>query len=340
MLILDLIKGRVFLPIVLYLAICTSSALAQPLDKTRLTESSLITNFVMPIPIGQSASLPTLLFDYRQNFASIFSPFYPLLQNDLSSLDFEQVQSIIIPGGIVDTINKIVYLENGSNNIVKLDLASGTTIRRINDACVPIAVIDNCLLALSKTRKEAKFSYSLVMLSNNLSNYKMRWSPILLPDWLDLPADGERQKFVFSNHGHNGILSTTWQASKQMMFPDALSWLAPYMSGPSAFQGHFSCQLNSQTIVSQSIEESNDDFMAYLSVNENSLPNQVSINADNVAINTYDNYLFSLVRVYPPEHNISKAGVVGKRELQVTDLNTGKILWTHTLPATFTPLSF
>jgi hypothetical protein len=124
------------------------------------------------------------------------------------------------------------------------------------------------------------------------------------------------------------------------MFPNALSWLAPYMSRPSAFQGHFSCDLNSQAIVSQSIDECNDDFLGYLSVNENILPAQISLNTDNVAIITYDNYLFSLVRFFPPEHNISKAGVVGKRELQVSDLNTGKILWKHTLPATFTPLSF
>ncbi len=180
----------------------------------------------------------------------------------------------------------------------------------------------------------------LVRLGQKRSDPIESWSPILLPDWLDLPAEGERQKFVFTNHCYNGTLSVTWQASKQLMFPNALSWLAPYMSRPSAFQGHFSCDLNSQAIVSQSIDECNDDFLGYLSVNENILPAQISLNTDNVAIITYDNYLFSLVRFFPPEHNISKAGVVGKRELQVSDLNTGKILWKHTLPATFTPLSF
>jgi len=342
--VLDLQKGQIlFLLTVLCLIVCPTHSWAQTLDNTNLAVSSPnAINFIISPPIEQPGAPEALLVDPRPKRAvtSTFAPLYPILQSNLSSQDFEEIQSIIIPGGIVDTINKTVYLENDSNNILKLDLSSGKTIQQIEGVCEPIAVVDNCLLALSKARKEAKFYYDLVKPGQQRSDSKESWSPILLPDWLDLPAEGERQKFVFSNHCYNGILSVTWQASKQLMFPNALSWLATYMSRPSAFQGHFSCDLNSQAIVSQSIDECNDDFIAYLSVNENTLPAQISLSADNVAITKYDHYLFSLVRFFPPEHNISKAGVVGKRELQVSDLNTGKILWKHTLPATFTPLSF
>jgi hypothetical protein len=89
------------------------------------------------------------LVDRRPKVApTTLTPLYPILQSNLTNQDFEEIQSIIIPGGIVDTTNKTVYLENDSNNIVKVDLASGKTIRQINGVCVPIAVVDNCLLAL------------------------------------------------------------------------------------------------------------------------------------------------------------------------------------------------
>jgi len=341
--VLDL-TGRVYLLIGLSLAVCVSSALGKTADKISLGLPSLPaagTHFMAPELLWPAPVLSAVSANPRQGIASVLSQFYPLLQSTSSSQDFEQVQSIIIPGGILDTINKVVYLENGSNNIIKLDLSSGKTIRQINNVCSPIAVINNCLLALSKTSNEAKSSYDLIMLGGTkVLGYKARWSSILLPEWLDLPTDGERQKFVFNTHCYNWTLSVPWQANKKMMFPNALSWLAPYMSQPSALQGRFSCDLKSQTIVSQSMEQSNDDFLAYLTSEAHNLPAQVILNADNIAIKPYDSYLFSLIRSYPPEHNISKGGVVGQRELQVTDMNTGKILWTHTLPATFIPLSF
>ncbi len=87
------------------------------------------------------------------------------------------------------------------------------------------------------------------------------------------------------------------------------------------------------------MQESDADFLGYLTANEN-LPTQIVLDSDTVAIRKYNYYLFLLVRSYPPENNISNAGVVAKRELRVKDMRTGKILWSHILPAAFMPLAF
>jgi len=324
---------RTCLFIGLYLIICAGYTFAQTIDKNTSgqSKSSSIGIFSIPEPLWTSPILSRRSYN-----------FYPLFQEKLSAAEFEQCQSTIIPGGILDIVNKIVYLENSNNSVIAIDLDTGKTIKQVNNICTPITIIDGSLVALSKTTHQAKSSYDLLILSSKSAlHYKTQWrNPVLLPDWLDLPADGERQKFVFNVHCYHSVVSVNWQASEQAMFPDALSWIASYISKPDALQGNFSCDLKSQIIVSESMEPSQDDFLGYLTTEESAIPAAIVLDADIIAAKKCEPYLFVLVRTYPPEHNISKAGIVGKRELQVRELATGRILWTHNLPAAFIPLSF
>ena len=235
--------------------------------------------------------------------------------------------------------NNVVYVDDTANDIVMLDINSGQIIQQINNICCPVAVVDNCLIALARTNSQAT-SYDLVMLDkSNTSLIKARWSPVLMPDWLDLPTDGERQKFVFSVHCYNWLLSLAWQASKRTMFTNPLSLFMSSMSQP-ALQGSLSVDLKSQTVISRSMQITDPGFLGYLTTSENNLPAQIVLDSNTIAMKATDPYLFSLVRVYPPENNISGAGVVAQRELQVKDMRTGVMLWSRVLPATFIPLPF
>ena len=239
-------RQQLYLFVVLYLIIFAPCAKAEIISESNTTNSS--SNFSTP------KTSPGIL-----DGPFVLPSFYPLFQEKLSTSEFEQTQSIIIPGGVVDTANKVVYLENGGNNVIVLDLASGDLIKQINNICLPIAIVDDSLIALAKKTRQGKSSYDLLVISSPRN--KIRWrNPILLPDWLDLPADGERQKFVFSVHCYNSMFSITWQASNQAMFPDALSWIVPYISQANAVQGSFCCDLKLHSVISESMEQSNDDF--------------------------------------------------------------------------------
>jgi hypothetical protein len=198
-----------------------SSAYSQSIDKSKIVTLPL--NFSAPEPICSSPAwvLSAAINVGKQNRTTILSQFYPLWQERLVSGKFEQVQSIIIPGGIIDVVNNIIYMENGANNVVVLDIKTGRTIRHINNICCPLAVIDNSLLALSETKADAKFSYDLLMLDGKAPSNK--WGTLSLPDWLGLPTDGEREKFIFNAHCYNSVLSVAWQASRRQMFPNPLS---------------------------------------------------------------------------------------------------------------------
>ncbi len=333
---------RIFIAVGLLMSNSTDSVYAQSIDKNQAEESTMLAplNFSVPEPLCASSAwvLSTALIDERKNEKSILARFDPLWQENLVSGKFEQVQSIIIPGGIIDVVNDVVYMENGSNDIVVLGIETGQIISRINNVCFPIAVVDDDLLALSRTQDDGQSKYDLLMLDTSNFHSKARWGPISLPAWLILPADGERQKFVFNAHCYNSALSVAWQASRRQMFPNPLSLIIPAMAQPTALQGSFNCDLKSQTIISQSMQDGEADFLGYLTANEN-LPAQIALDSDTIAIRKYNNYLFSLVRSYPPEHNISNAGVVAKLELRVNDMRTGRMLWSHILPATFMPLA-
>jgi hypothetical protein len=266
------------------------------------------------------------------------SQFNPLWQEHLVAGKFEQIQSIVIPGGIIDVINNVIYMENGTDGIVVLDIATGKIIRRINNICCPIAIVDYALVALSRTKNNAQFFYDIYMIDCNGRGRKVRLGTLTLPDWLELPTDGERQKFIFNPHCYNYTLSVAWQASRRQLFPNPLSFIIPAMAQPTALQGHFSCDLKKGIIIDQSMREGDPDFLGYLTANEN-LPAQIVLDSDTIAIRKYNYYLFLLVRSYPPENNISSAGVVAKRELRVKDMRTGKILWSYILPAAFMPLA-
>jgi hypothetical protein len=333
---------RISIIVGLLLSISPTAAYSQSSDKSKAEESIAGSAFSAPETIypfpAWALSAALAQEDEMQNDTSILSQFDPLWQENLVSGKFEQVQSIIIPGGIIDVVNNLVYLVNGTNDIVVLDIKKGKTIRRIDYVCCPLAVVDNNLLALSRTKDDAPAKYDLLMLDSTNLHSKARWGTISLPDWLMLPADGERQKFIFNVHCYNNVLSVAWQASRRQMFPNPLSLIIPAMAQPAALQGNFNCDLKSQTIISQSMQEGDADFLGYLTANEN-LPEQIILDSDTIAIRKYNYYLFSLVRSYPPEHNISSAGVVAKLELCVKDMRTGKILWSHILPATFMPLA-
>ncbi len=332
---------RIFIAMGLLLSIGQTVVYSQSMDKNKVEDAmSKPLYFSAPETIYPSPAwvLSAAMADEQENDTAILSQFDPLWQENLVSGKFEQLQSIIIPGGIIDVVNNLVYLENGTNDIVVLDIKTGQIMSRINCVCCPLAVVDNDLLALSRTKDDAQSKYDLLMLDGNNPRSKARWGTISLPDWLALPADGERQKFIFNAHCYNYVLSVAWQASRRQMFPNPLSLIIPAMAQPAALQGNFNCDLKNQTIISQSMQEGDADFLGYLTANEN-LPPQIVLDSDTIAIRKYNYYLFSLIRSYPPEHNISNAGVVVKLELRVKDMRTGKILWSHILPATFMPLA-
>jgi len=324
--------------LVLLLLVSADSVWAQSIE--RKSGPISIGNFSVPENLGPSPSwvLSTIRNNEMQSKVSILSQFDPLWQEKLSSGKFEQMQSIIIPAGIIDVVSNIIYMENSANDIVVLDIRNGKIIRHINNVCCPIAVVDNALLALCRIKNGAKSSYDLLMLDNK-GRLKSRWGTVLLPDWLDLPVDGDRQKFIFNAHCYNYALSVAWQASRRQLFPNPLSLIIPAMAQPIALQGNFACDLKNQMIISQAMQDSDANFLGYLTANEN-LPAQIVLDSDTIAIRKYNYYLFLLVCSYPPENNISKAGVVAKRELRVKDMRNGKILWTHVLPAAFVPLAY
>lgn len=331
---------RMAFSLVCVFLISFTSAYAQGADRNRNIAMSL-GNFSVPDNLWTNPAwvLSSFTSSTIENKTSILSQFYPLWQEKLASGKFEQIQSIVIPGGIIDVINNLIYMENSANDIAVLDIKTGKIIRRINNICCPIAVVDNALLALSRTKGGNQFSYDLIMFDSNNKRSKSRWGTISLPDWLELPADGERQKFIFNPHCYNYVLSVAWQASRRQLFPNPLSLIIPAMAQPIAMQGNFSCDLKSQTIVSQMMKEGDANFLGYLTANEN-LPSQVALDSDTIAIRKYNYYLFLLIRSFPPENNISKAGVVAKRELRVKDMRNGKILWSYVLPAAFTPIAY
>lgn len=298
-------------------------------------------NFTVPETIypGPAWALSAAINAKQVEKTAILSQFDPLWQEKLASGTFEQIQSVIIPGGIIDVANDLIYMENGTNDIVVLDIQNGKVLRHIKNICCPLALVDNCLLALARSKKENNklINYDLLMLNGKIARYK--WKELLLPGWLNLPVDGDGQKFIFNVHCYDNIFSVSWQASHKQVFPNPLSLLIPSMAQPQALQGSFTCNLTDGNMISQTMEEGAADFLGYLTANEN-LPAQIALDTDTVAIRKYNYYLFLLVRSYPPENNIAGAGVLAKRELRVKDMRNGKILWTHILPATFMPLAF
>src|SRR5580704_3691341 len=103
---LVLISGyiwRTCLFVGVYLIICAGYASAQTIDKNTSAQSTStsIGIFSIPEPLWTSPVFS------RRSYS-----FYPLFQEKLSVAEFEQCQSTVIPGGILDSVNKIVYLEN------------------------------------------------------------------------------------------------------------------------------------------------------------------------------------------------------------------------------------
>ena len=326
----------------LFFYFSTIEVLAQPFNKIAeviVGPTSSSFNFHAQERICQSPAwvLSTALNVSKQNKTDILSQFDPLWQENLLNGKFEELQSIIIPGGIIDIPSNLVYIENSANDIIVLDINTGRVIRHINGVCLPLAMIDNVLYALSRIKSDARSFYNLVAIDNE--DKHIDFGKISLPDWLELPTDGDRQKFIFNAHCYNSLLSVAWQASRRQMFPNPLFLIIPAMAQPTAMQGNFTCNVNGQSITSQAIQEGNDDFLGYLTANEN-LPAQIVLDKDTVAIRKYNYYLFLLLRYFAPEHNVTGAGVVAERELRVKDMRTGKILWSHILPADFMPLAF
>jgi hypothetical protein len=100
--------------------------------------------------------------------------------------DLEQLQPLLLPGGILDPNGKIGYFPNSTNGIDAIDLHDGTTLWTTNEASYPLLATSNWLLA-QKNIPDRSNAFGIAKLDLDRQGASISLSePVVFPEWVSV----------------------------------------------------------------------------------------------------------------------------------------------------------
>jgi hypothetical protein len=127
--------------------------------------------------------------------------------------DLEQLQPLLLPGGILDPNGKIGYFTNPTNGIDAIDLNDGSTTWTTNEASYPLLVTSNWLLA-QKIIPDRSNAFQIAKLDLDRQSCSIWLSePVVVPDWVSVRSPNTESNCIVSQvRASTEHLCLDWQA--------------------------------------------------------------------------------------------------------------------------------
>jgi hypothetical protein len=127
--------------------------------------------------------------------------------------DLEQLQPLLLPGGILDPNGKIGYFTNPTNGIDAIDLNDGSTIWTTNKVSYPLLATSNWLLA-QKIIPDRSNAFQIAKLDLDRQSCSIWLSePVVFPDWVSVRSPNTESNCIVNQvHASTEYLCFDWQA--------------------------------------------------------------------------------------------------------------------------------